>query len=79
MESINMTMTDDAIFLINIGEKIKEVRQSKQMTQHRLARLCNFEKASMSRIEAGKRNVTLLTLKKISDALNADIVQFFTN
>jgi len=47
------------------------------MTQNELALQCNFEKASMSRIESGKTNVTVLTLRKISKALNAEMFEFF--
>lgn len=47
------------------------------MSQTDLAQLCNFEKATMSRIESGKTNVTVLTLKKISDVLRIDVHDFF--
>ena len=47
------------------------------MTQNELAIRCNFEKASMSRIESGKTNVTILTLKKISEALGVQINELF--
>jgi len=43
------------------------------MTQIELAVLCDFEKASMSRIESGRTNPTILTLKKISEALDIHI------
>ena len=60
-------------FLGTLGERIKALRQERQMTQNELAIRCNFEKASMSRIESGKTNVTILTLKKISEALGVQI------
>lgn len=60
-----------------MGARIKELRLSKEMTQNDLAARCDFEKASMSRIEAGKTNITILTLHKISKALNIDIMEFF--
>lgn len=67
----------DTRFLSAIGARIKELRRSKEMTQNDLATQCNFEKASMSRIEAGKTNVTILTLRKISNALGVEITEFF--
>jgi|JI10StandDraft_1071094.scaffolds.fasta_scaffold1237328_2 transcriptional regulator with XRE-family HTH domain len=63
----------ESIFLASLGDRIREVRLSKAMTQNELATLCHFEKASMSRIESGKTNVTLLTLRKISKALEVEI------
>jgi transcriptional regulator with XRE-family HTH domain len=66
-------------FLINLGAKIKEIRRRKEMTQNELAIRCNFEKASMSRIEAGKTNITVLTLRKISLALEVEITELLKN
>lgn len=69
-------MTDPK-FLATLGARIKELRLGKEMSQNDLAIQCNFEKASMSRIESGKTNITVLTLRKISKALEVDIAEFF--
>jgi transcriptional regulator with XRE-family HTH domain len=69
-------MTDPK-FLASLGAKIKEIRLKKEMTQNELAILCNFEKASMSRIESGKTNITVLTLRRISKALDVEMTEFF--
>jgi transcriptional regulator with XRE-family HTH domain len=71
-------MTDPK-FLTVLGARIKEIRQRKDLTQHELAMRCNFEKASMSRIESGKTNLTILTLRRISTALDTELSQFFQN
>ena len=68
---------DDIKFLATLGGRIKELRLKKQLTQNELAILCNFEKASMSRIESGQTNVTIYTLKKISKALDTPLTEFF--
>ncbi len=75
---LNLFDMNDSTFLAALGQKIRMIRLSKKITQHQLARLCNFEKASMSRIESGKTNVTVLTLRKISTALETDMAEFFT-
>jgi transcriptional regulator with XRE-family HTH domain len=67
----------DPKFLSNLGAKIKEIRRNKNITQNGLALKCEFEKASMSRIESGKTNVTVLTLRKISQALEVELSEFF--
>ena len=59
-------------FLVQLGQRIKKIRE-KNMTQLKLAAICDFEKASMSRIESGQTNTTILTLKKISQALGVDV------
>jgi DNA-binding XRE family transcriptional regulator len=69
----------DSRFLAALGARIKELRQKKGLTQNELAILCNFEKASMSRIESGRTNITMLTLKKISKALDVGLIEFFND
>lgn len=69
-----MTQTE---FLTSLGARIKELRLKKNISQKDLAMECNFEKASMSRIESGKTNITVLTLHKIITALDADLKDFF--
>ena len=62
---------------IKLGEKIRLYRMQKNMTQNGLAIECEFEKASMSRIEAGKANTTIRTLCKICNALDIHIAELF--
>ncbi len=66
----------DTKFLIYLGDRIKVLRSGKQISQNELAALCNIDKGNMSRIESGKSNITILTLKKLSDALDVDIAEF---
>uniref|UniRef100_UPI003217AC0D helix-turn-helix domain-containing protein n=1 Tax=uncultured Draconibacterium sp. TaxID=1573823 RepID=UPI003217AC0D len=56
-----------------IGERIRILRESKGITQQNLAAICNFEKANLSRLEAGRTNPTISTLYKISQALKVSI------
>ncbi len=72
-----IAVMNDLQLLIAVGTKIRKIRAEQNLSQNDLAILCDFEKASMSRIESGKSNVTLLTLQKISSALKTDINQFF--
>lgn len=53
-----------------IGQRIKELRISKNITQQDLAAACNFEKSNMARLESGNTNPTLYTMKKIADNLD---------
>lgn len=61
-------MNEQQLF-IKIGDKIKETRELKGLSQQDLAAKCNFEKSNMSRIEAGRTNLTLKNAYKISQAL----------
>jgi transcriptional regulator with XRE-family HTH domain len=61
------------IALVRIGMNIKEIRDDKNVSQQDLAAACNFEKSNMSRIEAGRTNLTVGTLLKICDVLNVKL------
>ena len=61
------------VALILIGMNIKELREERNISQQDLAAACNFEKSSMSRIEAGRTNLTIGTLLKICEALNVKL------
>lgn len=51
-----------------IGEAIKKVRQSKNMTQEELGSMIGVQKAQISRIENGK-NLTFSTIAKVFKAM----------
>jgi len=65
--------------LNKLGCRIKEIRKSKNLSQNELASLCEFEKASMSRIESGQSNLTLRSLTRICKALEVPINEMFKN
>jgi transcriptional regulator with XRE-family HTH domain len=64
-------------FQVALGERIKKIRLEKNMSQTLLASQCSIEKANLSRIESGQANPTVLTLLKISAALNVSVAEFF--
>jgi transcriptional regulator with XRE-family HTH domain len=68
---------NESLLLNHLGSRIRELRTSKKMTQNEIAMRCDFEKASMSRIESGKTNMTLRSLYKICKALDVPIVDLF--
>ena len=63
--------------LMNLGLRIKTIRLKRKMTQNSLAMECDFEKASMSRIESGQSNPTVRTLHRICTALEIHIAELF--
>ena len=78
----NLSMFDKQImnttdFLLALGSRIKKIRNEKNLTQQELAGLCDFEKSNMSRIENGGTNPTILTLLKISEALEVKLSYLF--
>jgi transcriptional regulator with XRE-family HTH domain len=69
--------TGETEFLIGMGNRIRQLRKAQGVTQAKLAMLLNCEKSSLSRMEAGQTNTTILTLKKIAGALEVPLSQLF--
>lgn len=61
------------IKLIQFGQLIKEVRKAKKMKQNELADLIGVSKAQISKLENGTSNMTISTIFKIFEALQAEI------
>ncbi len=57
-----------------LSDLIKDQRQKKGLTQVQLARKSGLSQQAISFVERGYVNISLRTLKKISDALNLKIV-----
>ena len=62
---------------IDIGAKIKARRLSNQQTLKQLAEKVGCTSAYLSQIENGKVSPSIASLKKISEALQANITDFF--
>jgi len=67
----------DLDYLKKLGENIQAIRMKKKISQVDLAAACDFEKGNMRRIEAGRTNPTVITLLKISRALEVNIIDLF--
>jgi transcriptional regulator with XRE-family HTH domain len=60
----------DNKLLKKLGERIRQFRKSKNMTQVELAVACDNYAEQIGRIERGELNVSISTLKMIAKALN---------
>jgi len=69
-------MTEEA-FLKKLGSKISALRRKNGLSQSDLGALINMEKSNLSAIENGRQNASSLTLKKIADAIQCEVKQFF--
>ncbi|MCK5402122.1 MAG: helix-turn-helix transcriptional regulator [Flavobacteriaceae bacterium] len=65
--------------LKTFGKRIKAIRLQKKLRQNEIARRCGFHKSGYNSIEAGIRNISLVTLYKIAFALEEPVSSFFTD
>lgn len=63
----------EAEYLKKLGKRIKTIRKEKSIKQVDLAYSCDIEKQSMSRIEAGNTNPSILLLRKIAELLEVSV------
>ena len=61
----------------NIGQRIRQLRESRSMTQSQLQARSRVSRSYLSRIESGQMTPSLGTLEKISEALGVGMNRFF--
>lgn len=62
-------MTKENDIEITIGQMIRELRLEKNLSQEKLAELCNLDRSYYSELERGERTMSIRTLFKISSGL----------
>ena len=55
------------------GEKIRTVRQLRNMTQKQVGQKCGINEANLRKYESGRQIPKLDTLKRIAEALNVGV------
>jgi transcriptional regulator with XRE-family HTH domain len=62
---------------LKIGKRVKELRIEKKLSQEALAIDANVERAYVSHLESGRRNISIKNMEKILDALGVSFAEFF--
>ena len=62
---------------MNIGEKIKFLRQANSLTQEELADRCELSKGFISQLERNMTSPSIATLMDILESLGTDLTRFF--
>ncbi|SFT06136.1 helix-turn-helix domain-containing protein [Paenibacillus sp. BC26] len=66
-----------ANILVFVGAKIRELRNQKGWTQEQLAEKAGFYYTYIGSVERGEKNISLLNLQKIADALQVEVNELF--
>ena len=62
-----------------IGKRIKDLRETKQMSQKDLAYAADLDRSYIAGIENGQRNVSIVNIQKIALALDSSLFDFFNS
>lgn len=71
----NENKHNDKEYLVSLGNRIKEIRLQKKISQTEIAYRCGFDKSNYNTIESGKRNPTIISLLKIAKALGVSLIE----
>lgn len=55
------------------GKRVKELRQSKKLSQEKLANLAEVDRTYLPEVERGERNISLIVAEKIAHALGTKL------
>lgn len=61
------------------GAKVRAMRKQRGLSQEELASLAGLDRSYMGHIERGEKNITLLKIYQISDALSLPAAIFLTD
>lgn len=63
------------VYLKKVGKNIRKARKEKGISQESLALSADLDRSYVGGVERGERNIAIVNLKKIADALNVSVSQ----
>jgi len=63
--------------LIKFGERVREIRKEKALSQEELAYKADLHRTYIGMIERAEKNITLINIEKIANALEVRINDLF--
>ena len=62
---------------VDLGDRIRELRQQSGLSQEKFALNIGMDRTYFASFEAGKRNISILNIKKIADGLGVTLSELF--
>ena len=64
--------------LIKFGNRVREIRKENGLSQEELAHKADLHRTYIGMIERAEKNITLLNIEKIANALEVEITELLT-
>lgn len=64
---------------VAIGERIAQLRKAKKLSQQKFSYEAEIERSYLTHVEKGRKNISIETLIKITDALEISLKEFFNH
>lgn len=61
----------------DLGKRIHELRQQTGLSQEKFALKIGMDRSYFASVEAGKRNIAIVNIKKIADGLGLTLSELF--
>lgn len=59
------------------GQKIQQLRKERGLSQEKFALLIDMDRTYYASVEAGKRNISIVNIKKIADGFGISLAHLF--
>lgn len=63
----------------DLGVRIRELRKLTGLSQEKFAIKIGMDRTYFASVEAGKRNISIVNIKKIADGLNVSLSELFAD
>jgi transcriptional regulator with XRE-family HTH domain len=64
---------------LKVGLRIRELRLKEGLSQEKLAELAQLHRTYISSLELGQRNISLVNIERLANALDCDLTSLFSN
>ena len=61
-----------------VGKRVRELRNSIGISQEELADLAGLDRTYITSVECGKRNISIVNIEKLANALRVSLKEFFS-
>ena len=62
---------------VDLGKRIRKLREESGLSQEKFALKIGMDRTYFASVEAGKRNVAIVNIKKIADGLGVSLSELF--
>lgn len=63
---------------VDLGTRIRELRTQTGLSQEKFALKIGMDRTYLASVEAGKRNISIINIKKIADGLDVTLCELFS-
>lgn len=76
---LKLAMKSNSDILVQFGNKVRELRKAKGLSQEELAYKANLHRTYIGMIERAEKNITLENIKKLANAFDVRLKVLFEN